>query len=259
MAAYDLLARHYDAVTGDCATEAAFVDHVLSRARPRPVTVLEVACGTGGIIASLAGRYRVAGLDISPGMLAVARDKLPRGTPLHLADMSRFRLGVRFDAVICVYHGVNHLLGFPAWESFFDRAAEHLNDGGMLVFDLLTPGNLQNMASSPPMIQRFGRHYLRLAVHAGDRGRFGWNIEVLERQRDGGYRSLTEVIETASFPPARIRAALGQRFAGVQIIESDGGIAGDGENRTWFVGTKPGPATRPRPYPGPPGPPGGSR
>jgi SAM-dependent methyltransferase len=255
VAVYDLLAPHYDAVTGDCATEAAFVDHVLGRARPRPVTLLEVACGTGAIMASLAGRYRVAGLDVSPGMLAVARGKLPPGTPLHLADMSRFRLGVRFDAIICVYHGVNHLLGFPAWESFFDRAVEHLNDGGVFVFDVLTPANLQEMAGRPPIVQRFGQNCLRLTVHA-DGPTFGWDIEVLECQHGGGYRSFTEVIQTASFPPAQVRAALGRRFAGVEIIESDGGVTGDdGENRTWFVGTKP----RPGAYSGAPGPPGGSR
>ena len=123
MAIYDLFAPHYDAVTGDSGTEAAFIDRVLRRAHPQPVTLLEVACGTGGIIESLADGYQVAGLDISPGMLAVARAKLPAGTPLHLADMSNFSLGVRFDAIICVYHGINHLLGFPAWESFFDCAA----------------------------------------------------------------------------------------------------------------------------------------
>src|SRR6266480_5255749 len=104
MAMYDLFAPHYDAVTGDSASEAAFIDHILRRAHPRPVTLLEVACGTGGIIASLAGSYQVAGLDISPGMLAVARRKLPGGIPLYEADMSSFALNAKFDAVICVYH-----------------------------------------------------------------------------------------------------------------------------------------------------------
>src|SRR5437764_218884 len=262
MAVYDLLAPHYDAVSGDSATEAAFVDHVLRRAHPRPVTLLEVACGTGGIIASLADRYQVAGLDISPGMLAVARGKLPGGIPLHLADMSRFRLGAGFDAVICVYHGINHLLGFPAWKSFFDCALEHLNDGGVFVFDVLTISTLQRIADGPEIVQQFGENYLRITVQASGEAKrkFGWNIEVREHQRDGSYKTLTEVIDTASFPLGDVRAALSERFAGVEIIESDGGVAGDGgEDRTWFVCTKPGPAARAGAYSGPPGPAGGSR
>jgi len=235
MAIYDLFAPHYDAVTGDSATEAAFIDHILQRVHPRPVTLLEVACGTGGIIESLAGSYQVAGLDISPGMLAVARAKLPAGTPLHLADMSRFSLGVRFDAVICVYHGINHLLGFPAWESFFDCVLEHLNEGGVFIFDVLTLGNLRKMTSAPQMVHRFGGNCLRLTVQTSDGAMFGWNFEVQELQRDGRYKSLTAVVNTTSFPPGRIRAALGERFAGIRMIESDGSLAGEGEDRTWFV------------------------
>lgn len=235
MASYDLFAPHYDAVTGNASTEAKFIDHVIKRAHPRPVTLLEVACGTGGIIQLLAGSYQVAGLDVSPGMLAVAREKLPEGTPLHLADMSRFDLGVKFDAVICVYHGINHLLGFPAWESFFDCALAHLNDGGIFIFDVLTIGSLQRMASSPDIVQQFGENRLRITVRTSDGAVFGWNIEMLELQRDGGYKSLTEVINTTSFPPAQIRAALSGRFAGIEMIESDGGIDDEGESRTWFV------------------------
>jgi cyclopropane fatty-acyl-phospholipid synthase-like methyltransferase len=237
---YDLFAPHYDAVTGDSASEAAFIDHILRRAYPQPVTLLEVACGTGGIIEALADRYQVTGLDISPGMLAVARAKLPAGTPLHLADMSRFSLGVRFDAVICVYHGINHLLGFPAWESFFDCVLEHLNEGGLFIFDVLTLANLEKLASAPEMVQRFGDNRLRVRVRTSDGAVFGWNFEVLELQRDGTRKSLTEVIRTTSFPPAQIRAALSARFAGIRMIESDGSLAGEGENRTWFVCAGPG-------------------
>jgi SAM-dependent methyltransferase len=255
VAVYDSLARHYDAVTGDSSTETAFIDGVIKRAHPAPVTLLEVACGTGGILASLAGRYLVAGLDISPGMLAVAREKLPEGTPLHLADMSRFRLGVKFDAVICVYHGINHLLGFPAWESFFDCARRHLNDGGVLVFDTYTIGSLQVMAGSPEIVQEFGANSLHIKVRASDEPVFDWHIEVRERQRDGGYALLREKIRTAAFPPERIQKALSERFAAIEIFESDGGAsdesgggdesggAGDESgSRTWFVCTGPRPA-----------------
>ena len=82
MADYDLLARHYDAVTGDSSTESAFIDSLIRQCNGPAGTLLEVACGTGGILAALAGRYQVSGLDISPGMLAVARSKLPEDLAL---------------------------------------------------------------------------------------------------------------------------------------------------------------------------------
>ncbi len=249
MVAYDLLATHYDAATGDSATEANFIDEVIKQACARPVALLEVACGTGGIIARLAGGYQVSGLDVSPGMLAVARENLPEGTPLYLADMSRFRLDMTFDAIICVYHGINHLLDFSDWENFFDRAYSHLNCGGVLIFDIITVRNLEMMASIKRTAQQFGDHYLLIKVKASGGVLFDWDIEVYELQPNGRYMLLREVIRTASFPCDKIRETLGERFSDVVIIDSDGGVVHDGnENRTWFVCTKSGPrAVRPDP------------
>jgi len=237
VAAYDLLAPYYDAATGDAATEIAFIESLIKDAHPNPVALLEVACGTGGIINSLTGRYQVAGLDISPGMLAVARDKLPEGTPLQLADMSRFELDARFDAVFCVYYGVNHLLSFSAWKGFFDCAYRHLNEGGVLVFDTFTMDDLAVIAGIPETVQQFGENDLRIRVRATGEATFDWEIAAAV-QRNGKRVALTEVIRTAAFSVDQIRDALSERFAGIKIIETDGGISESG-NRIWFVCTKP--------------------
>ena len=179
----------------------------------------------------------MAGLDISPGMLAVAREKLPEGIPLHLADMSSFKLNAKFDAVICVYQGINHLLSFADWKGFFDCAYRHLNDGGVLIFDIMTIADLETMASSPETVQQFGDNYLRTRVRESAEAVFDWTIE-LELREKGGGESLTEVIRTASFPPEKIWGELSERFVDIEIIESDGGITESG-NRIWFTGTKP--------------------
>jgi SAM-dependent methyltransferase len=241
MLAYDSLAAHYDAVTGDSATETSFVSGIIERARRGAATLLEVACGTGAVIAPLAPRYQVSGLDISPAMLAIAREKLPGGTPLYLADMSRFELSVTFDAIVCVYHGINHLLDFSEWESFFDCAYRHLNDRGVLIFDIITIDSLKMMARTPQPAQQFGDNYLLTRVRATGQGVFDWDIEVFELQPSGTYMLLTDVIRTASFPHDKIREALSGRFSNIVTIDSDGGVVNDdGEDRTWFVCTKPG-------------------
>ncbi len=240
MVAYDPLATYYDAVTGDCATEAALIDRIIERACGRAATLLEVACGTGGIIAALAGRYQVSGLDISPAMLAAARKKLPDGTPLYLADMSDFTISATFDAVVCVYHGLNHLLDFPAWEAFFDCAYRHLNGGGVLIFDMITLRELEVLASGQRTTQQFGDNYLLITVRSVGRVIFDWEIEVFERQSSGKYALISQVIRTTSFAHDKVRKALEERFSKISTIVSDGSIAGaDNENRTWFVCTKP--------------------
>ncbi len=240
MASYDLLASHYDAVTGDCAPEAAFVDGLIKQVRADAVTLLELACGTGGIIGALAGKYQVSGLDISTPMLAVACRKLPAGTPLYTADMTDFAVPARFDAVICVYQGVNHLLGFPAWEKFFDRARAHLNDGGVFVFDINTVGNLRMLAASRQEVQEFGGNHLVIKVRTDDEVVYDWHIEVYEREPSGRYRLLTQVIPTMSFPCGRVHAALARRFANVRAVDDGGGeVTGDSAERVWFVCSKP--------------------
>ena len=72
MAVYDLLAPHYDAVTGDSAAEAAFIHDIIERRHRPAATLLDLGCGTGSVTTLLAGAYQVSGLDISPAMLAVA-------------------------------------------------------------------------------------------------------------------------------------------------------------------------------------------
>lgn len=235
-----MLARHYDAVAGDSSTEAAFIDELIKHVNNRAVTLLEVACGTGSIIALLADKYRVSGLDISPGMLTVAREKLPEGTALYLADMSGFRLDTKFDAIICVYHGINHLLNFSAWKAFFCCAYRHLNEGGVLVFDVLTIDDLKTMADVPQIVQEVNGNYLRIRVQETGEAVYEWNIELLELKANGKYESLTEVIRTASYAAKEIQVALDKKFINIQTIESDGSVVNEnGESRTWFVCTKP--------------------
>jgi SAM-dependent methyltransferase len=237
---YDLMASHYDAVTGDSSPEAAFIHDIIGRRHHEAATLLDVGCGTGAITALLADTYQVSGLDISPAMLAVAREKLPAGTPLYLADMSCFSLDVKFDAIICAYQCVNHLLGFSAWKSFFDCVHWHLNDGGVFVFDIATIGNLIMMASGPKIVQDFGDNYLLIRVRTSDEVVFEWNIEVFELQRDGRYKLITGSVKTRSFPLDTVREALRQRFTGIEAFGSDGNaVTDDKQDRIWFACIKP--------------------
>lgn len=240
MTAYDLLAPHYDAVTGDSASEAALIRDVIERRHRQAATVLDVACGTGAITTLLARAYQVSGLDISPGMLAVAGAKLPAGTPLYQADMTSFRLGASFDAVVCAYQGVNHLLSLPAWQRFFGCAYRHLTPGGVFVFDIATLGYLTAMASIPRMVEPFGDNYLVLRVRTANGALFRWHIEVFEFQCDGTYRLLTQAIEMRTFPVDQVRQALGHWFTDIEILGGDGRPAGpDAEDRIWLTCTKP--------------------
>src|SRR5690554_5908593 len=101
-AAYDAL---YEAMGRDVAAEAAVLDRLVRERRPGARSLLAVACGTGAHLLHLAARYEVAGVDLSPHMLARAAARLP-GALLVEADMRTFDLGRRFDAATCLFSAI---------------------------------------------------------------------------------------------------------------------------------------------------------
>jgi SAM-dependent methyltransferase len=81
VATYDTVAAdyaaHFPTTEPEDPLELAVIDHLLARLGPTP-TVLDAGCGTGRMSRYLADRgCRVAGLDLSRGMVAVARRAHP--------------------------------------------------------------------------------------------------------------------------------------------------------------------------------------
>jgi demethylmenaquinone methyltransferase/2-methoxy-6-polyprenyl-1,4-benzoquinol methylase len=91
---YNRMSRWYDLIAGS--TEAKYRNWGLEKLAARPgETVLEIGFGTGHCLVSLANAVgvtgRVTGLDISDGMLAIARERLREQglsdrVDLHLGD-----------------------------------------------------------------------------------------------------------------------------------------------------------------------------
>ena len=84
---------------------ASYIRRLIRRHKPKARTLLELACGTGAILKILAKSYDVAGLDVSPQMLALARKKLPH-VRFYRKDMVRFDLAakVRCDHLCVRFH-----------------------------------------------------------------------------------------------------------------------------------------------------------
>jgi SAM-dependent methyltransferase len=119
----------------DYSAEAGQVADVIRAALPGAVSLLDVGCGTGEHLAALSEKFpHVEGVDISPAMATVARAKLP-GIPIHIADMRRFALSRKFDAVISMNTAVAYLPSLRALRVAIRRMSCHLNPGGVLVVE----------------------------------------------------------------------------------------------------------------------------
>lgn len=127
---YDLL---YLGRGKDFAGEAEVVADLIRARRPDAASLLDVGCGTGEHLATWRGTFaRVAGVDVSPDMIAVARAKLP-GVPVHLGDMRDFDLGRTFDGICTLFSTLGYMPSTAELDAAVGNLTRHLMPGGVLV------------------------------------------------------------------------------------------------------------------------------
>jgi len=97
-------------------------------------TLLDVACGTGSHLPFLQPHYRLEGLDIEAGMLAVARDKCP-DISFHDANMVDFQLGKQFDMITCLFSAIGYVGSPENLMRAVANMADHLYPGGQLIIE----------------------------------------------------------------------------------------------------------------------------
>mgnify|MGYP003296153948 CR=1 FL=1 len=102
-----------------------------------PKTAMDLACGTGVLCRILEEHgIRAAGMDLSPGMIQIAREASPH-IPYEVADMVTFCPEARYDLVTCTGDAVNHIPVLADVERIFANVFRFLSPGGHFVFDLL--------------------------------------------------------------------------------------------------------------------------
>jgi SAM-dependent methyltransferase len=150
-------------------------------------TALELGIGTGRIALPLSARgIRVAGIDLSPDMVAQLRGK-PGGADLQVAigDFSSTVVDGSFSLVYLVFNTIMNLTTQDAQVACFENAARHLLPGGSFVVEVGVP-DLQRL---PP-----GETYVPFAVADDHAGVDEYDVVsqglVSHHYREGGRRSI---------------------------------------------------------------------
>ena len=128
------VAARYDADTADMPVEPV-VEFLLPFAGGG---ALELAIGTGRIAVPLADRgVRVAGIDLSPDMVAELRKKTD-AIPVAIGDYATTRVDGEFSLVYIVFNSISNQTTQEGQVATFANAAAHLDPGGYFVVEVGT-------------------------------------------------------------------------------------------------------------------------
>lgn len=233
MADYDLLAKFYDQLMSDASLRSKRIMRCIERYGPAASSVLELGCGTGAVLHGLSAVGSLAGMDISPGMLDIARARLP-GAEFIEGDISSFDLGRRFDVIVCTYDVLNHLPGFDRWISCFACARKHLTAGGLFIFDINTVGHL-NRECEQPQLHEFDGNTVIINVSAAERAVYEWDVRIFEHVAGDQYRLHRSQIRELAVEIRQILAAMPADFELLEFADSAGGTPDDESDRAFFV------------------------
>jgi len=104
--------------------------------------VLEVGVGTGRLFMdALNSGIDIYGIDISSEMLKVLFDKLPEDQHhrISLQSISDFSFPFKFDLIVAPFRVIMHLLEKEDQLTALNNLFDHLNEGGMFIFDAFIP------------------------------------------------------------------------------------------------------------------------
>ncbi len=107
-----------------------------------PVTMLHLGSGAGGIDKVFKRHFSITGVDLSEGMLSMARALHPDIEYIE-GDMRDIRLGRVFD-VVAIPDGIDYMTTYNDLNRAIETAALHLNPGGVLLVVGKTAETFQN-------------------------------------------------------------------------------------------------------------------
>lgn len=215
---YNSFANAYDRVMGARVDEAKVLERLLKRHAPGAKTLLELGCGSGSLIKVLQKSYSCVGIDLSSGMIKVAKKKAPR-SQFMVGDITSFQLNEKFDAIICAFDTINHILTFGKWQQVFRRAHSHLNRNGVFIFDMNTTLKLDRYASEPPFAEVTDSFISIVDAEKTGPANYRLDITALTKNRNGSFARLKMEVPEVTYPERKVRAALAKYFQNIRLFD----------------------------------------
>lgn len=233
--AYSSLAAVYDKLnaTVDYTAWADFIESRLEKYYlKRPLSILDLACGTGAMTVEFARRgYDMTGVDISDEMLSVAREKCDSQRFEHKVllvrqDMCELELYGTVNAVICCLDSFNYLTDTSSLSRAFAHICNYLDTDGVFVFDMNAPAKFEKIYADNSYIleddgilcawQNFYNKKTKLC---------DFYLSIFKEDKDGRWERFDEVQRERCYSLRTVKKLLEK--SGFELCELCGGLNGE--------------------------------
>ncbi|MGW5878256.1 class I SAM-dependent DNA methyltransferase [Nocardiopsis terrae] len=235
--AYDELAKHYDAVsrTPDYHRWMQLFDDLFREYGVRGPLLLDLGCGTGNSSVELKKQgYQVTGIDISPEMIEVARNKDEMsGIEFQVGELTDIPGPPgTFDAAAAAGEPFHYLLDEDALTTAFSEVKRMLAPQGLLVAEMNTTMAFR-MSAEGPGVRRLEGSFVCFspssATPFSPGGLLDMESDSFVEQNDGSWEHLSTRHRTRHFTHDQVLRCL--KESGLDFIAArgfhGGGLAQD--------------------------------
>lgn len=140
--AYDQMGYLYDPFMKNAPYDKwlSFAQEIIKKSGKNIETIADLGCGTGELTLKLAEKgYQLYGVDYSIDMLTFADQKARNeNIPIQWLhqDLRELEGLTNLDAVVSFCDVINYITSESDLKNVFERIAQSLNDGGLLMFDI---------------------------------------------------------------------------------------------------------------------------
>lgn len=242
MDSYNIFLEYYDkivrGINSPLEDEVEFLNELIEKYKwkdRKKITILETACGTWTVAKEFIKIwYSVTWLDINPKMLEIAKTNLDE-KDLILWDMTNFSLNKKFDVILCNYNSICHLLTWQEWQRFFSMTFDHLNEGWILIFDINTLYEFENITRDFAQFYNFGDDSVCLEMFKKT-WYYEWLIKIFKKSSDLRYDLIEETVKENSFSTNMIKKELKDKwFKVLEMIDFHYWEVNEESERVYFV------------------------
>ena len=221
-AAYEAIAPVYDEFTAHHNYEewlGSLLPKLEKHGIPPGRRLLDVGCGTGkSFLPMLERGWEVTACDLSPSMVAIAREKAGDRARISVADMRELPRFGEFDVVWCLADAGNDLLSGEELVQALSGMGRNLGPAGLLMFDLNTLESYRTFFAEEAVLERGGWRMTWKGRTSPEAAPGSIAEATFEAERvEGGERIPPEVHRERHFPEAEVLASLEQ--AGLECLD----------------------------------------